>query len=100
MSRLDIAPKHWKIVKAILARYPHDFYVFGSRAKQVARQYSDLDLYYKESIPDAVISRIEGEFEESDLPFKVELINWNQCSADFQQEIEKDAVLCKLVEDL
>ena len=90
---LDIAPRHWKIVKDILFQYPFHFYAFGSRAKKTAKKFSDLDLYYKDSIPNDVIHKLVEAFEESNLPFKVELLNWHQCDVDFQKEIEKNSVL-------
>ncbi|MBM3886907.1 nucleotidyltransferase domain-containing protein [Candidatus Dependentiae bacterium] len=89
---MKIDPKHYSIVQAILASYPYTFYVFGSRAKDTARPLSDLDLCYKDSIPISIIAHIEEQFEESDLPFTVDLINWNTCSDDFKKLIEKDLV--------
>lgn len=75
-----------------MKKYPFTFYAFGSRVKKSAKKFSDLDLCYKEVIPDAVIAKIEEEFIESDLPFKVDLINWKNCSPDFQKLIEKDLI--------
>ncbi|CAG8465027.1 10478_t:CDS:2 [Gigaspora margarita] len=65
--------RHQKIVQQILAKYPYQFYAYGSRVKGTARQLSDLDICYQENIPDAVAFQIEEEFKESDLPFMVEL---------------------------
>lgn len=89
---LDLREKDWQIIQHILSAYPYSFYAFGSRATFKAKKFSDLDLCYKESIPDAVVAKIEEQFEESDLPFKVDLINWNQCSAEFQNMIKKDLI--------
>jgi uncharacterized protein len=71
---LQLEPKHYQIVQQILSKYPYHFYAYGSRVKGTARQFSDLDICYQESIPDAMASRIEEEFKESDLPFIVELV--------------------------
>ncbi len=90
---LNLEDRHWQIVKQILITYPYQFYAFGSRARNQAKALSDLDLCYKEPIPDYVVSQIEEAFEESDLPFRVEVINWNQCDPTFQQSIEKDLLL-------
>jgi len=89
---LDIDEKHWAIVKAILSQYNYIFYAFGSRAKKTAKKLSDLDLCYKENLPAKILSEIEEKFEESDLPFKVELVDWNECSPNFQKLIAKDMV--------
>jgi len=80
-------------VKNILKGYPYTFYAFGSRTKQSqAKQFSDLDLCYKESIPDHIISEIKEAFENSDLPFMVDFVSWERCSESFKQLIEKDLV--------
>lgn len=92
---LDLREKDWQIIKNILGHYPYQFYAFGSRVKHTAKKFSDLDLCYKEKIPNTVIAKIEGEFEESDLPFKVEILDWHHCDPDFQKKIEKDLVLLK-----
>jgi predicted nucleotidyltransferase len=72
---LQLEPRHYQIVQQILSRYPYQFYAYGSRAKGTARQLSDLDICYQEDVPDAIAYQIEEEFEESDLPFLVELVN-------------------------
>jgi len=72
---LKIEPKDYQILKQILAKYPYKFYAYGSRAKGNARKFSDLDLCFYEDIPDSVISQIQAELEESNLPFVVELVS-------------------------
>lgn len=89
---LDLREQDWMLIKTILAKYPYQFYAFGSRVKHKAKHLSDLDLCYKENISDRVISKIMEEFEESNLPFKVELISWNNCTPAFQRQIENDLV--------
>jgi len=71
---LQLETRHQKIVQQILSKYPYRFYAYGSRAKGTAKKYSDLDLCYYDSVPDAVAFQIEEEFKESDLPFLVELV--------------------------
>ncbi|CAG8470055.1 6207_t:CDS:10 [Cetraspora pellucida] len=81
----------WKILKKILnfhsievgsardvfrkqLRYPYRFYAYGSRVKGTARKFSDLDLCYQEEMPWNVYGRVKEDFEESNLPFKVDLV--------------------------
>ena len=71
---LQLEPRHYQIIQQILAKYPYQFYAYGSRAKGTARKLSDLDICYQEGIPDAIAFQIEEEFKESDLPFVVELV--------------------------
>ena len=72
---LQINKEDYQILKQILSKRPYQFYAYGSRIKGNARQFSDLDLCYREEIPNEVIYRIQEELEESDLPFVVELVN-------------------------
>ena len=92
---IQLTPSHWKIVKDILSQYPYQFYAFGSRVKQKSRPLSDLDLCYKTDIPDAILTEINGQFSDSNLPFSVELVNWNHCTTEFQTLISKDLVEIK-----
>ena len=93
MSVLQINKVDWKILQQILSKYPYHFYAYGSRTKGTARKYSDLDLCYKEEIPDLVIGDIREELENSDLPFIVELVNWKHMRPAFQKIIKKDLLL-------
>lgn len=71
---MQIKSKHYEIVRLILFKYPYKFYAYGSRVKNQAKDYSDLDLCYQEEIPWNVLSHIDEDFEQSDLPFKVDLV--------------------------
>ena len=87
---IQIEDRHLQIVKNILNKYPYVFYAYGSRAKQVARPNSDLDICFMDQIPFNIQSLIEEEFEESDLPFTVDLTDFNLMSVDFQNIIKND----------
>lgn len=89
---INLSDEELKIIKSILEKYPYQFYAFGSRVKGKQKKYSDLDLCYKDPIPDAVITKIYEDFEISSLPFKVELLNWHRCDLDFRASIEKDLI--------
>ena len=82
--------RDFQLLKKILAKYPYQFYAYGSRVKGTARQFSDLDLCYREDIPSEVIYQIKEELEESDLPFFVELVSWKQMRPEFQKLIRED----------
>lgn len=90
---LQIENRHWKIVCGILNKYPYRFYAYGSRVKGTTHRTSDLDLCYQESIPDSLVFEIKDEFTESNLPFLVELVNWNHMRPVFQKAIKKDLTL-------
>lgn len=89
---MHLEPKHWKIVTDILGRYPYTFYAFGSRVHGTPTQFSDLDLCFFDEIPGNEYIRIEEDFEHSDLPYKVDLIDWNKCDATFKKIIGDDMI--------
>ncbi|HEV2916643.1 MAG TPA: nucleotidyltransferase domain-containing protein [Candidatus Babeliales bacterium] len=85
--------RHQNILQNILKKYPYTFYAFGSRAKGTQRKLSDLDLCFIEPIPLSVQAHIEEDFEESDLPFTVDLVNWNRADEAFKRLVYPDLVL-------
>ena len=76
-----------------IRKYPYAFYAFGSRVKGTNRPLSDLDICFKENIPWNIRAHIDEDFEESDLPFKVDVIDWNMCDENFCAKITPDLVL-------
>ena len=89
---IQIEKKHLEMVLQILHKYPYSFYAYGSRIKGNARKYSDLDLCYQENIPVLLTRKIKEEFQESNLPFRVEIADWNRMSLEFQDLIKKDLI--------
>ena len=90
---IDISSENLKIVLDILKDFVPDYEVrvFGSRYKHTAKKYSDLDLAiaannetYWEIIPD-----LKDAFQESDLPFRVDVIDWNRTEESFKEAILK-----------
>lgn len=93
---LFLEERHRQIILGILRKYPYEFYAFGSRTKAgKAKKFSDLDLCFFDSIPSTVQFSIKEDFEESDLPFTVDLVAWESCSNDFKNLIKDDLVLIK-----
>ena len=90
---MHIEPKHLAIVEAILKKYPYTFYAFGSRITGTPRRFSDLDLCFLEKIPWNIRSHIDEDFELSDLPYMVDVIDWNMCDKEFQTLIKKDLLM-------
>ena len=89
----QLEPRDYQNLKKILAKYPYQFYAYGSRTKGTARKFSDLDLCYKEDIPRSVVNNIKEELEESNLPLIVELVSWKQMRPEFREMIKGDLVL-------
>lgn len=72
-----ITPEEETIIKGILKRYPYNFYYYGSRVKGNFTKASDLDILVesKNEIPSVRIETIEREFNESKIPYIVNITN-------------------------
>jgi type I restriction enzyme, S subunit len=95
--RIDIRPDHWAIVRDILLKHvpQHEVWAFGSRAKWTAKQYSDLDLVVisDQPLPLAVSAGLSDDFSESDLPYRVDVVDWATTGEAFKKIIERDRVV-------
>lgn len=89
---IHLSPKHANIILDIIKKYPYQFYAYGSRTTDQYRPTSDLDLCFREPMPLATLSRLKEEFEESDLPFEVELHDFNRMDPAFQTQITPDLI--------
>lgn len=96
---IDITPAQWAILQAILQRHLPQFQVwaFGSRTTGKAKLYSDLDLAVMtdEPLDWRTSAALGDDFAESDLPFKVDIVDWAATSTTFRKIIEKDKVVLK-----
>jgi predicted nucleotidyltransferase len=90
--KIQIEDRHLQIVLKILGELTDDAFVYGSRAKSRARPLSNLDLVIRASLPHSELARLRNEFEESNLPFKVDLALWNELEPSFQAMIERDLI--------
>jgi type I restriction enzyme S subunit len=94
--RIDIRPDHWEIVRGILQRHvpQYEVWAFGSRAKSAAKPYSDLDLAVitDQPLPLNTSANLSDAFSESDLPLKVDVVDWATTRALLRKIIERDKV--------
>jgi uncharacterized protein len=91
---IDLSPHHLETVRKILTEHVPECEVraFGSRVNGKSKAYSDLDLAVAGSgkLRDDVLRRLKEAFEESDLPFRVDVLDWHLTSPEFQKVIERD----------
>jgi uncharacterized protein len=89
---IDLSPIHTAIIKQILEKeLPNDeVVIFGSRVNGTAKPYSDIDLAVisKEGLNKSKLWELREAFEESDLPFSVDILDWNRLSKSFQDSIK------------
>lgn len=62
---------------------------FGSRVGGTPKDYSDLDLALvgDAKLESAVLENLREAFEESDIPFRVDILDWHAISKEFQKVI-------------
>ena len=91
---IDTTPAHLRIVLEILEKYAPECEarVFGSRYTHTAKPYSDLDLALvgKTRFDINQMAQIQEAFQESLLPYRVDVLDWYAISSEFQKVIENN----------
>lgn len=90
-DRLQLSDTEVAEVRAYLQRYLPGtaVWAYGSRVTGNAKPYSDLDLVaFAEPGQQACISELREAFEESSLPFRVDLFVWEQMPESFRGNIQ------------
>lgn len=91
---LDLTQAQRDTVCALLAaRLPgREVRVFGSRATGRAKPHSDLDLAVMGESPvdDRVRAELMADFDDSDLPFRVDLLVWSDAPPALRLTITRD----------
>jgi len=88
---IDITPKQQKILRSLFETHlPNTLvWVYGSRITKHARANSDLDLVAF-STPEHLkqVHALREAFDNSDLPFRVDLFVWDEVPKSFRKNIE------------
>lgn len=88
---LDLSPEQLRMTCEILRNRVSGLpvWAFGSRVTGNARKYSDLDLAVGGDKPLslAVLAELENDFSESDLDFRVDVVDWASASEEFKAAI-------------
>ena len=90
---LALRPGDEQIVRAILMQHlppGTQVFVFGSRAGLSSKPMSDLDLSLEATspLPLATLARLADDFDESPLPWKVDLVDRATVSEEFGKIID------------
>ena len=97
MRPIDIRPAELETVRGILREHTpgNDVRAFGSRVSRNARETSDLDLALMTDEPLSIarMAALRASFTESDLPFRVDIVDWANTSESFRKVIECEHVV-------
>ena len=90
---IDMNPKARRTIKELLQRHLPGVTVwaYGSRVKWTARPDSDLDLVvFANQERRSNVANLREAFEESNLPFRVDVFIWNEMPEKFREEIREE----------
>lgn len=75
-----------EIVQKYLANTEFKSFIFGSRATGKGNEFSDVDIGVEgsEPLPVDIKFELEDAFEESDLPYVVEIVDFSKVSDQFK----------------
>lgn len=95
-ASIDITPGQRKTILGLLKRYlpGTTVWAYGSRVKWTSTPKSDLDMVVFPG-PDQkrAVANLKEAFEESDLPFRVDLFAWDEVPEQFRKNIEAEHVV-------
>lgn len=75
-------------IKKFVDLNAYDIFIFGSRATGQGERFSDYDIGISGEKPLSLkkLSLIREAFEESDLPFKVDIVDFSLGSSEFRKQ--------------
>ena len=91
--------RHIEFIKQVLDNTIADdraqYFIFGSRAKGTNAEYSDIDIAIKlenEKLTSDVLGKILIEFQDSTLPYQVDVIDLNAIDDKFKSMIQESLI--------
>ena len=92
---IDLDKKYADYIKNIIAQNLDNYklYIFGSRVKGSKKKYSDIDIAIASNeLTSQIKSKLEFIFENSTIPYKIDIIDLNNITEKFKSLIEQDLV--------
>lgn len=96
LDNIDLTEAQRKTIVALLRRYlPNtEAWAYGSRVKFTSNPKSDLDIVvFAKPQQFLQVSDLRDAFEESDLPFRVDLFVWDEVPEEFHKNIAAERVV-------
>ena len=91
-----VSEEELKIIENIIAPYRdiYEFFAYGSRAKGNFRELSDLDIMVRGKIPINIndFEELKEKFDNSSLPYIVNLVDYFSLTESFYSIIKKDLI--------
>ena len=94
-ASIDLTEQQKEEILSLFARYlpGTKVWAYGSRVKFNARPDSDLDLVcFTTPEQSGQFYTLKEQFEESNLPFRIDLLEWNNLPDNFKENISKQHV--------
>ena len=102
-SRLQCSPEQLRIVREVLDRVlpGREVWAFGSRVGGRARPFSDLGLVVIGEVPMPLdlTAELREAFCESDLPWRIDLVDWALLDPAFRARVERDHLVIQSFAD-
>lgn len=92
---IDLEKEYITFIKNTVSEYLKEYklYIFGSRVKKRAKEYSDIDIAIdSQEFSPAIKSRLEFAFEDSTIPYEIDIVDLNNISTRFKNLIKDDLV--------
>lgn len=91
-----------KLVLSVPGITDYAVFLFGSRAEGSAKERSDFDvgIFGRQRINSFVLANLEEYIEESNFPYRVDIIDFLTCSEAFKKEALKKIELWNLPKDM
>ena len=93
---IDLKSDYLSVIQDILSKrlQGERIYVFGSRVNGTAKPHSDIDLMIESTEPldENLILTLKNDFEDSDLPIRVDILDGSQLSASFRAIVDAKKV--------
>jgi predicted nucleotidyltransferase len=98
--KFGLTSEEFKILEEILFKplkvHSARVWIFGSRARGDQKKFSDIDVLYslkeEESLPSGLLFEIKDRLENSDLPYKVDLVEEKDLAKSYRENVLRDRV--------
>ena len=102
LERLDIRPQHLALLRGLLRQHlPNaEVWAYGSRVNRDGHEASDLDLVVRQpadlKLGMAEFWELKEALVESNLPIRVDVVDWAHIPESFHREIERAYVVVRI----